>query len=384
MAKVAQDQAKYVIEAKLEAGGIIEKSDIVGAIFGQTEGLLGEELDLRELKEKGKVARMDVQIQRKDGKTEASIELPTSLNATDTALLAASLETIERAGPTGASIKVQRIRDDRTSKRDYIVKRAKQLMEDIEQDKPSKQELSEEIKEEVREKQITEFRGFTAGPEAERDEEVLIVEGKADVVNLLKHGVNNAVAIGGTDVPEGISKIAEDKDLTAFLDGDRGGNLILEELKEKAEPRYVARAPEGKEVEDLSKQEVHEALRDKRPVKYAESEEVEEEVDRELMSGIHQVLDDLVATRAVNVLDEGLETEEKAPIDKVEQALRKADEASVLALDGEITDEIVSMAEGYDVDYLAGMSRSDTASSGELKILTREELEETISSLQSP
>ena len=380
MGKVAQDQAKYVIEAKLEAGGIIEKSDIVGAIFGQTEGLLGEELDLRELKEKGKVGRMDVQINRKDGKTEASIDLPTSLDATDTALLGASLETIERAGPTGASIKVERIRDDRTSKRDYIVKRAKQLMQDIEQDKPSKQEITDEIKEEVREKQVTDFRGFTAGPEAERNEEVIIVEGKADVVTLLKHGVNNAVAIGGTDVPEGISKIAEDKDLTAFLDGDRGGDLILEELKEKAEPRFVARAPEGKEVEELSKQKVHEALRDKRPVKYADSEEVEKDVDEELKQGILEALDGLVATRAVNVLNEDLEVEEKAPLDKVENALRKADEAFALVLDGEVDNDLISMAEGYDVEYLAGMSRSDTASSGKLEILTREKLAEVISS----
>ena len=380
MGKVAQDQAKYVIEAKLEAGGVIEKSDIVGAIFGQTEGLLGEELDLRELKEKGKVGRMDVEIERKDGKTEASIELPTSLDATDTALLGASLETIERAGPTGASIKVERIRDDRTSKRDYIVKRAKQLMEDIEEEKPSKQEINDEIKGEVREKQVTEFRGFTAGPEAERNKEVIIVEGKADVVTLLKHGVNNAVAIGGTDVPGGISKIAEDKDLTAFLDGDRGGDLILEELKEKAEPRFVARAPEGKEVEELSKQQVHEALRDKRPVKYASSGEVDEDIDEELKEGILEVLDDLVATRAVNVLNEDLEVEEKAPLNKVENALRKADEAFALVLDGEVDNDLISMAEGYGIEYLAGMSRSDTASSGKLEILTKEKLAEVISS----
>lgn len=380
MGKVAQDQAKYVIEAKLEAGGVIEKSDIVGAIFGQTEGLLGEELDLRELKEKGKVGRMDVEIERKDGKTEASIELPTSLDATDTALLGASLETIERAGPTGASIKVERIRDDRTSKRDYIVKRAKQLMEDIEEEKPSKQEITDEIKGEVREKQVTEFRGFTAGPEAERNKEVIIVEGKADVVTLLKHGVNNAVAIGGTDVPGGISKIAEDKDLTAFLDGDRGGDLILEELKEKAEPRFVARAPEGKEVEELSKQQVHEALRDKRPVKYASSGEVDEDIDEELKEGILEVLDDLVATRAVNVLNEDLEVEEKAPLNKVENALRKADEAFALVLDGEVDNDLISMAEGYGIEYLAGMSRSDTASSGKLEILTKEKLAEVISS----
>lgn len=381
MGKVAQDQVSYVIEASLEAGGVIEKSDIVGAIFGQTQGLLGEELDLRELKETGKVGRMNVEIRRKDGKTEATIELPTSLDATDTALLGASLETIERVGPTNADLTVDRIRDDRTSKRDYIVKRAKQLLDDIEQEKPSKAELEDEIKEEVRENQISDFRGFTAGPDAEREDEVVLVEGKADVVNLLKQGVKNAVAIGGTDVPEGISKIAEDKDLTAFLDGDRGGDLILEELKEKAEPRYVARAPEGKEVEELSKQKAHEALRDKRPVKYADSEDLEDEgVDEELEAGILEALEGLVATRAVNVLDEDLDIVERAPLDRMEEALRKSQgEAFALVLDGEVDSDVVSLAEGYDVEFVAGMERSDTASSSEVEILTREKLAATSS-----
>lgn len=381
MGKVAQDQVSYVIEASLEAGGVIEKSDIVGAIFGQTQGLLGEELDLRELKETGKVGRMNVEIRRKDGKTEATIELPTSLDATDTALLGAALETIERVGPTNADLTVDRIRDDRTSKRDYIVKRAKQLLDDIEQEKPSKAELEDEIKEEVRENQISDFRGFTAGPDAEREDEVVLVEGKADVVNLLKHGVKNAVAIGGTDVPEGISKIAEDKDLTAFLDGDRGGDLILEELKEKAEPRYVARAPEGKEVEELSKQEAHEALRDKRPVKYADSEEMEDEgIDEELKAGILEALEGLVATRAVNVLDEDLDIVERAPLDRMEEALRKSQgEAFALVLDGEVDSDVVSLAEGYGVEFVAGMERSDTASSSEVELLTREKLAATSS-----
>ncbi|PSH00845.1 MAG: hypothetical protein BRC30_01415, partial [Nanohaloarchaea archaeon SW_7_46_7] len=242
------------------------------------------------------------------------------------------------------------------------------------------QEITDEIKGEVREKQVTDFRGFAAGPDAERNEEVIIVEGKADVTNLLKHGVKNAVAIGGTDVPSGISKIADDKDLTAFLDGDRGGDLILEELKEKAESRFVARAPEGKEVEELSKQELHEALRDKRPVKYAGSTDAEDDIDEELREGLLESLDDLVATRAVNVLNEDLGVEERAPVDKVENALRKADKAFALVLDGEVNNSLVSMAEAYDAEYLGGMSRSDTASSGDIEILTREELAEVISS----
>ena len=49
---------KYLIKAHIKADGIIEKSDVVGAIFGQTEGLLGDELDLRELQRSARVGRI--------------------------------------------------------------------------------------------------------------------------------------------------------------------------------------------------------------------------------------------------------------------------------------------------------------------------------------
>jgi len=44
---------KYLIKAHIKADGIIEKSDVVGAIFGQTEGLLGDEAHLRILSHDG-------------------------------------------------------------------------------------------------------------------------------------------------------------------------------------------------------------------------------------------------------------------------------------------------------------------------------------------
>ena len=375
MGKVAQSSVKYVIEAELKSTGMVEKPDIVGAIFGQTEGLLGEDLDLRELQERGKVGRIDVQLKEQNGSSTAEIKIPSSLDATETALLGAALETIERVGPTDADITVKELRDERTSKRDYIVKRAKQLLDSLEDDKPGKTEITDEIKQEVRTGHISEYRGFDAGPEAEDSDEIILVEGRADVLNLLKHGVKNALALGGTSVPERIQEIGEEKRTTAFLDGDRGGDLILKELKEKAEPEFVARAPENKEVEELGKENVYSSLRDRSPVKYDEVGDVEEEkIDTETREKLSEQLDELVGTRAVHFLNEDLEPEKKIPYGKHQSA--GVDSCFALIMDGEIDQEIVEVAEQSGASFVVGMTRSGRANSSEVKIITREEVSE--------
>jgi DNA primase len=360
MGKAAMNQASYVIEAKLETSGMVEKSDVVGAIFGQTEGLLGDDLNLKELRKRGKVSRMEVEMDGKEGK----IRIPTSMNATDTSLLAASLETIEKVGPSNADITVEQIQDQRSSKRDYIVKRAKQLLSDIEKDSPDKQALEEDLKKEIRQEQVTEYRGFPSGPDAEISDEIILVEGEADVKQLLKHGVKNAVALGGTSVPEGIKEISEGKDVTVFVDGDRGGELILKELKEENIPRYFTEAPENKEVEELSSKEIHEALRDREPVKYAEIEEDEAE-----MPNFEEEFEELVGTRAAMLIDEERNEVKRLPVSNFDSL---DEEGWALVIDGEIDSEKVEKAEDLGLEYLAGKSRSDNANSSEVGILTRE------------
>lgn len=375
MGKVAQNSEKYVIEAELKSTGMVEKPDIVGAIFGQTEGLLGEDLDLRELQERGKVGRIDVKVDDQNGSSSAKIMIPSSLDATETALLGAGLETIERVGPTDADITVKELRDERTSKRDYIVKRAKQLLDGLEEEKPGKAEITDEIKQEVRTKHISEYKGFDAGPETESSDEILLVEGRADVLNLLKHGVKNALALGGTSVPERIQDIGDEKNVTAFLDGDRGGDLILKELKQKTEPDFVARAPENKEVEELSKEDVYSALRDRSPVKYEKVDDVEEEsIDGETKKILSEQLEQLVGTRAVHVLDDNFEPRQKLPRNKARN--KDLEEAKAIMIDGEIDQDIVDSAEDVDAEFVVGMKRSGRANSSSLRILTRDEVKE--------
>ncbi|MGC9515449.1 DNA primase DnaG [Methanocrinis sp.] len=263
------DTTKYVIHAEITADGIVERPDVVGAIFGQTEGLLGSDLDLRDLQKTGRIGRIDVQITSSGGKSSGTISIPSSFDKVETAILASALETIDRVGPCIARIKISKIEDVRASKRKYVVDRAKQIiMEMFDENILDTQGITEQIKQSVRVEEITHIGPdrLPAGPNVLDSDAILVVEGRADVLNLLRYGIKNAVAVGGTNVPPPIAELCSKKVVTAFTDGDRGGELIVKELLQVADIDYVARAPEGKCVEDMTQKEIVRALRQKIPV----------------------------------------------------------------------------------------------------------------------
>jgi DNA primase len=263
------DTTKYVIYADITAEGIVERPDVVGAIFGQTEGLLGSDLDLRDLQKTGRLGRIDVQITSSGGKSSGTISIPSSFDKVETAILAAALETIDRVGPCIARIAVNRIEDVRASKRKYVIERAKRiLVEMFDENILETEEITEEIKQSVRVEEIIHLGkdSLPAGPNVMDSDAILVVEGRADVLNLLKYGIKNAVAVGGTNVPPTIADLCAKKVVTAFTDGDRGGELIIKELLQVADIDFVARAPEGKSVEDMTQKEIVRALRQKIPV----------------------------------------------------------------------------------------------------------------------
>lgn len=266
MGKLAQSTIKYLIEAEFKAEGIVEKPDVIGAIFGQTEGLLGQDLDLRELQRTGRIGRIDVEISNDNGKTTGKIFLPSSLDSSETALIAASLETIERIGPCAASVKVIAVKDVRLMKREFMINRAKDILGKLMTEEiPPTSALTDAIKESVKIAQIRDYFGLPAGPEVENSDEIIIVEGRADVINLLKNGIKNVIAIEGAKIPQQIIDLTKEKITTLFVDGDRGGDLIIKEMFQVAEIDYIAKAPQDKEVEELTKKEIFKALREKIP-----------------------------------------------------------------------------------------------------------------------
>jgi hypothetical protein len=260
------ETTKYLIRARVSADGVVERSDVVGAVFGQTEGLLGDELDLRDLQQASKVGRIDVEVDSENGQSFGRLTIASSLDRVETAIVAASLETITRIGPCQARVEVTNIEDVREAKRRAVVERAKELLsESFDEPLTTTEELLEEVREAVRVEDITEYHGLPAGPRVTDSDAIVLVEGRADVLTLLRYGVKNALGVEGTNVPETVADLTRDRTVTAFLDGDRGGELILRELLQVGEVDYVAFAPEGRSVEDLSRTEVLAALRDKVP-----------------------------------------------------------------------------------------------------------------------
>ena len=250
------------------ADGIVDKPDVVGAIFGQTEGLLGDELDLRDLQKSGRIGRIEVDVQSKSGKSEGIVLVSSSLDQVETAILASALETIDRVGPCKAGMRVLGIEDVRVSKREQVVERAKELLNDlIKQSKGKSSDLTESIRQSIQVEEITTYGKdhCPAGPAVKDSEAIIIVEGRSDVLNLLRAGVKNAIAVEGTNIPETVQELSRERVATAFVDGDRGGELILRELFQVAEVDFVARAPRAHEVEELSPKQLTKCLRNKVP-----------------------------------------------------------------------------------------------------------------------
>ncbi len=264
------DTTKYIIHSKISAEGIIERPDIVGAIFGQTEGLLGSDLDLRDLQKTGRIGRIEVVVSAKAGKTKGTILIPSSLDKVETSILAASLETIDRVGPCSAKIEITQMEDVRATKRQQIIERAKFILTGMfDENLPESQEIADQVRQSVRIEEMEYFgkNKIPCGPAVFESDAIIVVEGRADVLNLLRYGIKNTICVGGTNVPPEVAELTKKKEtVTVFTDGDRGGELIVKELVQVANVDYIARAPDGKSVEDLVQKEVIRALRQKVPV----------------------------------------------------------------------------------------------------------------------
>ncbi len=262
MAKISPVSIKYMIHVNFTAEGALEKPDVIGALFGQTEGLLGADLEMRELQKEGKIGRIEVDLERSDKRTTGKIRIPTALDQSETTLIAAAVETIEKIGPCDSQIEVERIEDVRGSKRDYIISRAKKLMQEIEGSADSR-EISNEIKDSKKTAGISEYGDEKLPCGDISGKEIIVVEGRADVLNLMRNGVNNVIAMNGTKLPDSIKGLSEEKEITLFVDGDRGGKLIAQNVMDNAKVVYVAVAPDGKEVEELTGKEILANLRKK-------------------------------------------------------------------------------------------------------------------------
>src|SRR3989339_1713101 len=415
MGKISPVSSKYIVHASIDIEGVVDRPDIIGAIFGQTEGLLGADLELRELQRSGRIGRIEVNTETRGGKTFGSIIVPSSLDKAETSIVAAALEIIQRIGPCNARLKTEKIEDVRVSKRKFVIERAKELLKQLmESELPDSQELADEVTFSVRVMEVKEYGKdrLPAGPAIDESDEILVVEGRADVINLLKHGIKNAIAINGTSVPETLIELSRKKVVTAFVDGDRGGDLIIKELTEVADLDDVTKAPDGKEVEEITKKEIHKAIRSRisaEQAKFELSTKTENNGEKlrkpmfqqnkplpkipsqqppqpkaeaggrkqlkdEERNAFRHIAEDMVGTRGACLMDIKLAVLGKVPVTELQASLGEMNSVYAVIFDGIIEKELVKLAEKANVQYLVAMDTKVKHSETKVGLVTINEL----------
>jgi DNA primase len=401
---------KYLIKAHIKADGIIEKSDVVGAIFGQTEGLLGDELDLRELQRSARVGRIEVELESKSGKSEGTITLPTSLDKVETVILAAAFESIDRVGPCKATIVADEVEDVRVVRRKQVIERAKELLNKvIEEGKVEGESIADNVRQAVQVEEITHYgpEHLPAGPHIDKSDAIIIVEGRRDVLNLLKYGIKNVIAVGGTNIPKSVIGLTKERITTAFVDGDRGGELILKELLQTADVDFVARAPQTREVEEIPQKLIMKALKNKIPAEqYAEMYEIKLDKNKkgeskkikseekpkqktteepkedkgkivtEKQKNYASILEDISGSLKAVLFDENAKELKKIPVRELTDALKKSTNISTVVFDGIVTQRLLDIADSKKIKEIVGIKLGNVVKMpSSVKVLTKKDLE---------
>ena len=360
---------KYLVKLRFEVDGVVERADVIGAIFGQTEGLFGPEMNLNELQKSWKVGRIEINLESKNDKTRGDVLIPMSTDIGTAALIAAAVESVDKVGPCSSRFILDGIEDVRASKRKQIVDRAKLIVRDWSSKSSSEGEnVLKDVVESTKRARVVNYgiENLPAGPGVYTSDVVYLVEGRADVVLFLRAGIENVVALEGTSVPDSIIELGKKKRLIGVLDGDRGGDLIEKELSQVVRVEKVLRAPPGKEVEDLTPIEVLQILRAERVEPRQQQQPrggrtTEREREREpeapaepIVEKTREIYPSLNGTLEAVLLDEALQEVGRFPISELVQKMESANEARYLVFDGIITQRLVESASKVGVKGLIG------------------------------
>ena len=294
----------------------------------------------------GRIGRIEIDLHSKNDRTTGTITVPTSLDRVSTALIAASIESINRVGPCSAKVFLEKIEDIREARRKVIMDRAKEILHkwNIES-MPNVDEVYKQISNTMKIGKVEKYGPdeLPAGPELETSKEIIVVEGRADIINLMRCGLLNTVALEGAKIPESIKKLTKEKEATALLDGDRGGDLILKELLQVTNVRYVSRAPRGKEIEECNCKEIAEAL-DSRVLVSELYKSKRERPKIEVPEEVSKIAEMLQGTLEAVLLNEKLKQADRLPVSQLAEKLQEAKGVDTVVFDGIITQRIVDIA----------------------------------------
>jgi DNA primase len=344
---------KYLVKLKFDVEGVVEKADVIGAIFGQTEGLFGPEMNLNELQKSSKVGRIEINLTSKNDRTTGEVLIPMSTDISTAALIAAAVESVDKVGPCSARFTLVGIEDVRAAKKKLIVERAKQILREWASKAMSEsEEIIRDVVESTKRARVIAFgkEGLPAGPGVYTADQIIVVEGRADVINLLRAGFENVIALEGAKIPESLLRLLREKKIIAFLDGDRAGDLILRELEQVgANIVRVVRAPRGKEVEELTPVEIIELLKEE--PSSTKKAQVVRDAFIEKVASLYNLLN---GTLEAVVLDESLNEVARMPVNELYPSLEKASGYVHIIFDGIVTQRLVDAASKAGVKTLIG------------------------------
>jgi|TARA_Y100000031_G_scaffold46543_1_gene53125 DNA primase len=376
---------KYHVRIRFEVEGVVEKADLIGAIFGQTEGLFGPEMNLHELQKNWKVGRIEIKLESKNGRTNGQVIIPMGTDMSTAALIAAAIENIDKVGPCTTHFSLTAIEDVRAIKRKAIADRAKIIMKEWASKTSSQsEEILKEVSASTKAAKIITFgkENLPAGPEVYLSNEIYLVEGRADVNNLLRSGISNVIAMEGTKVPQSIINLAKDKKMIAFLDGDRGGDLIQKELLQVIKPKKIYRAPNGKEVEDLTPVQILEILNEK--TTKVESEHKPEtksvpkppKIPQTLQTKIKEIYPKINGTLEAVILDTKMKNILQVPVNQLFESLSSQKNAKTIIFDGIVTQRLVDVCASINAETVICHRAGNIAKKPtDIAILTFKQLE---------
>ena len=359
---------KYLVKIEFQVDGPVDKPDVVGAIFGQTEGLFGPELDLNELQRGWRIGRIEISLRRSDSRVIGEVHIPANTDIAEAALIAAALETIDKVGPYQAKFRLKEIEDVRAARRKQVVERAKEIVKEWSSKAISEgEDALREVYEALKPTRLVYYgpEQLPAGPGVYNSDTVIVVEGRADVINMLRAGIENVVAIGGArGVPESIIQLGKTKKLIAFLDGDRGGDMILRDLQSKVELVKVYRAPQGREVEELTPEEIRHILREEAPPAPAQAQAAavqrpQPQLPQALQQVALQLVKDLEGTLEAVLLDQSFSQSSRVPVSRLYQTIQESSGIKAVVFDGIVTQRLVDAAASKGVGFLIGSRVAD-------------------------
>jgi len=350
---------KYLVKLKFEVDGVVERADVIGAIFGQTEGLFGPEMNLNELQKSWKIGRIEINLESKNDRTRGEVTIPMSTDIGTAALIAAAIESVDKVGPCTARFTLSAIEDIRAVKKKQIVDRAKAIIREWSSKTVSEGEtLLKDVIESTKKGKVITFgpEELPAGPGIYTSDTIYVVEGRADVVLFLRAGIENVIALEGTSIPDSIIDLGKKKRLIAVLDGDRGGDLIEKELAQVVRVEKVIRAPAGKEVEELTPIELIELLKEEKEEKSVPVPQRQKQsaIPETFLEKVKELYPSLNGTLEAVFLDESLQEVARFPISELVQKMENSNGAKFLVFDGIITQRLIDTASKVGVRTIVG------------------------------